>query len=282
MPVDPPTVGAAAAGLGAAAATAKGVSSAIVRVVGPSLDKIGEVLAGYTEFRLRNVARIVNIAERKGADCEAEAGAVSPRVAHRLLEEGSYCDDELMAEYFGGLLGASRSTSGRDDRAAMWTAAVASMSAIEVRAHYLLYREWASLLGGRTDLVPVLGMDTGRRAAKMYLPVQEFADVLGESDLPGSVSHAISHLVRLGLLDPEYGYGDNSKIDAADSRFDRTLKVHPSIAGMELYGWAQGLPGLEPQIFPLAAVPFESEPALPRIAGAYLPTPPPEPAEETR
>lgn len=279
MPVDPTTAGAAAAGLGAGAAAVKGVSSAVGRVIGPSLDKIGEFLAGYTEFRLNNVARIAEIAERKAGERVA-TGTVPPRVAHRLLEEGSYCDDELMAEYFGGLLGASVSVSGRDDRAAMWTAAVAAMSAVEVRAHYLLYREWAGLLRGRLDLVQSLGMDTGRRTAKLYLPVNEFSEALSHGESTAHLSHAIVHLVRLGLLDPEYGFGAKNGIGAADSRFEQTLKVHPSVAGMELYGWAQGVPGLDPQMFPLAADVFDCDPPLPRIAGAYLPVPPPKPPHQ--
>jgi len=73
-----------------------------------------------------------------------------------------------MAEYLGGVLAASRSRGGRDDRAIAWSNLVTSLSSVQVRAHFLLYREWAALLRGRSrvdtdtrSVIPNLVVDTG-------------------------------------------------------------------------------------------------------------------------
>src|SRR4051794_14534377 len=80
-------------------------SRTVDKVLGPSAEHLGEILnERLTEFRARNIGRVIEAADRKGG----RDGTVPPRVAHRLLEDGSYCDDELMAEYLGGVLAGSR------------------------------------------------------------------------------------------------------------------------------------------------------------------------------
>src|SRR5215469_17111740 len=78
-------------------------SSLLVRVLGTSADAVDEALRRFTAYQLRNVERILQRADAKSRSAE-ESSSVSLRVAHVLLEDGSYCDDELMADYLGGLL----------------------------------------------------------------------------------------------------------------------------------------------------------------------------------
>ncbi len=88
-------------------------------ILGPPAREFGDALGRTVAYRTRNFGRIVEKAnarlQRKSVD-----GTVNIRVAYALLEEGSLCDDELMAEYLGGLLAASKSPGGRDDRAITW------------------------------------------------------------------------------------------------------------------------------------------------------------------
>jgi hypothetical protein len=81
-----------------------------------------------------------------------------------------------MAEYLGGVFAGARSPDGKDDRAVSWIKIIASLSALEVRAHYLLYREWAARLHGRTDLN--LGLAFICRAARLDADLYEFEDLL--------------------------------------------------------------------------------------------------------
>ena len=129
-----------------------------LRIFGPSADAIGEALGRYTTYRLRNIGRIVNRADAKSNDMP-DRGIANPRVSHVLLEEGSYCDSDIMVDYLGGVLAASRTPAGRDDRAVAWSNLVTSLSSLQIRAHYLLYREWAERLHGIQDLN--LGVDQG-------------------------------------------------------------------------------------------------------------------------
>lgn len=63
-------------------------------------------------------------------------GAVPPKVLKGIIGEAPFCDDELSAEYFGGVLASSRTGVSRNDRGAAFAALVGRLSAYEIRAHF--------------------------------------------------------------------------------------------------------------------------------------------------
>ncbi len=81
-----------------------GTPGLLKRVLGPPADALGDALARWVEFRTVNVGRVVEIADRKLSARGDQAGEVPIRVGARILEEGSYCDDQVVAEYLGGVL----------------------------------------------------------------------------------------------------------------------------------------------------------------------------------
>lgn len=233
--------------------------SLLVRVLGSSAAAVDQALHYYTEYQLRNVQRIIACADIK-SDQASDGATVNPRVAHAVLADGSYCDDELIAHYLGGLLAASRTRQGRDDRAVSWSKVVTSLSSLQIRGHYLLYREWAARL--RIIGVYELGVAAGRIQATMELSWGAFAEVLAgdaEVDEYDAMSHAIGGLTAAGLLDDSFLYNDEF------------VRVTPSIAGLELYGWAQGLPGLSPRGFAAGARIFDIAGAIPRPRSVGFP-----------
>jgi hypothetical protein len=233
--------------------------SLLVRVFGSSADSVAEAIRSYPEYRLHNVSRIV---ERADAQIHSpdEDTRINLRVAHVLLEDGSYCDDELMASYLGGLLAGSRTPRGRDDRAVAWSKVITTLSSLQLRAHCLLYREWAARL--RIIAVYDLGVEAGRVQATMEVSSGEFAKLLvygSDVDENDAMSHAIGGLIRAGLLGDKFFYND------------KLVRVMPSIMGIELYGWALGLPGLSPRSFASRAQVIDLADAVPRPSSVTFP-----------
>lgn len=240
-------------------ASAALLRSVLARVLGPSAAAVNEALRGCSEYQLRNVQRIVECAAAKSGALEDDT-VVNVRVAHVVLADGSSCDDELVIHYLGGMLAGSRSPQGRDDRAVPWSKVVTSLSALQVRAHYLLYREWAARL--RIIGVYELGVAAGRIEATMEISWGAFAKVLvadSPVDENDAVSHAIGGLIGAGLLDDNFLY------------HDEFVRVTPSTAGLELYGWAQGLPGLSPRSFAAQARVFDVAAGIPRPSSVGFP-----------
>jgi hypothetical protein len=86
------------------------------KVVGPTASCLGEFGRDWVKKRVENVRRILEAAERKIPDSPDGARAVSPRVLKHVIDDGSFCEEPVATEYFGGVLASSKSEGGSDDR----------------------------------------------------------------------------------------------------------------------------------------------------------------------
>lgn len=77
---------------------------------------------------------------REGAEHAAKGRALRPaeRVAYKALAEAAISDDELIADYVGGVLAAS---GPNDDTGAAVVAQIGRLSSLQLRLHYVIYRE---------------------------------------------------------------------------------------------------------------------------------------------
>jgi hypothetical protein len=252
----------------------KFVSALALKMFGPPADEIGEFLRRKAHYRLNNAERIAERAQKK---TRGKDGKVPPRLSYVLLEDGTYSDDELMAEYLGGVLAAGRTPTGQDDRGVTWTKIITSMSVLQLRAHFVLYREWAYALHRRETKWQ---LEMTRRRAQMYVDMDSLLPILLEvspgGDVNGKLAHTFSGLYRTGMFE-SYEYGEVSNMRPtgsipAEIPFQRAARLTPSIDGMELYGWACGLPGVAPNIFSTTPelVSIEVDVARPKVYFADL------------
>jgi hypothetical protein len=249
---DPLSGAAGAAAISAAKTAAKRNPPGILsRVLGPPADSIGKGIAQYIDFRFANGMRIVENAAAKVGDKLNEEGQVPPRVAGRILDEGSWCDDSLMVEYLGGALASARTPDGRDDRAARWAALVTRLSAYEIRAHYIIYRAMRdALLGAMNEFVEddVRNYQVFTNKCQVLMPLVEFVVAMefdGTEDVQALLAHAIEGLRREGLVEAA-GYGPGKQFAAeprfAGESFDEQgyLFAQASPYGAELFLFAHG------------------------------------------
>ncbi len=118
-------------------ASAPVVLDATKRLLGPTLDMLGEGIKAGLANRKSNVSKVADRADAKTDT--TEPGAIPPRVAAEVFEKAQWADDEFVAEYLSGMLASARTPEGKDDSAVSWTALVGRMSADQLRLHYALY-----------------------------------------------------------------------------------------------------------------------------------------------
>ncbi|MEV8214998.1 hypothetical protein [Leifsonia sp. NPDC077715] len=228
------------------------------RVLGPSADVLGQALGAYTQRRVDNLATVVKKANTKSRGRE---GSVHPRVAHRLIEEGSYADDEMMAEYLSGVLASARTPDEADDRGVSLAALVTSMSSIQVRLHFLLHRTWVDRIAGIDEDLVSMGDQRGKLTLRG--DVIELADALGiprDDKLQARVTHAFAGLIRLGLIENAWTLGPREESDPLE--WLGYYQCQPTPFGFDLYGWALGMPDVstaQARTYALA----EFDPSLP-------------------
>jgi hypothetical protein len=223
--------------------TAIGSKSLVERVLGPTADYLGEELRGWTEKRVQNVARIFEKADEKLGDEVEGEGAVPPRVMKDVIDEGSYFDNELGAEYFGGILAASRGRDENDDRGTTFTKLLTRLSTYQISTHYFLYTTMRRLYFPAEINVSDPG---GRRKLETFTPLIPFEIQLGINNMVAQkgksiVDHSLFGLNREGLLgDFEYGRkNDLNKAGEIDSS-KAGIVYMPTAIGISLYLWAHG------------------------------------------
>lgn len=253
--------------LGALALTAAGAR----KVLGPAADEIGNALGRATEFRLRNWGQIVERAQAKLGDAAEDPGTVPPRVAAKVLEDGSWCDDEVMQEYLAGMLAGSRNDRGGNDRGAYWADLVARLASDYLRLHYLLYRALHD--HGPAAPGPSLTLLEGHEARSIYLPVSGLAASLDvtPAEAQAVANNALHVLARESLIAPT-GWGSGPHVLAHFAgAVEEGVQAVPTHAGVELFLWAHGIAASTPLeiMFPLPAGSAFDEYLLP-VQGAAV------------
>jgi hypothetical protein len=125
-----------------------GGAQLVVKVLGPSAEYLGTNLKQLIEKRQQNTKRILENAEKKLVDKAKEDGQVSPRIVKEVLDEGSFCEDDIAVEYFGGVLASSRTENNRDDRGVVMMRLIGQLSTYQLRTHYMIYFAIKDKLGG--------------------------------------------------------------------------------------------------------------------------------------
>lgn len=221
----------------------------IERLLGPTTDYIGLELRAWTEMRVNNVARIFKKANEKLGDKISSPGSIPPRVLQEILQEGSYCDNELMSEYYGGILASGRSPDGKDDRATSFLKLTSGLSAYQIRLHYIAYTVFRSLYLG-TGLRPTFEEDLGNmttffpehllaEAMNLEGDREQFFDILFETQMS---------LNRTALLEPTIA-GSQQHLNESGKKlyWGRWIEVNesgfilrPTQSGIDYYLWATG------------------------------------------
>jgi len=126
----------------------------LLKVLGPSADHLGQELKGLTEKGTENLKRIFSKARHRLGSKPVDKGSVPLKVIKGVWFDGSFCDDELGAEYFGGVLASSKSEVPQDDRGASLIALITRLSSYQIRAHYIFYHVLKTMFD-ETGLLPV-------------------------------------------------------------------------------------------------------------------------------
>lgn len=228
-------------GLGALAAYLG--KDGLQKLLGPTAEYLGLGLRDLAQKRIENIGRIFKNAEKKLGDKIDQPGKVPARVLKTVLDEGSFCDDALAAEYFGGVLASSRSELGRDDRGARIAKMLDGLSTYQIRTHYLIYSTVKALF---SDSGLTMSID-GRRNMQIFLPTNGYAEAMAfDASERGQFEQILKHvffgLHAESLIEGAWAMGDKETIK--EKYFLKAesdgIVCRPSALGAELFLWAFG------------------------------------------
>jgi len=217
----------------------------INKLLGPTADYLGELLQGEVQKRAENIGRIFQKAAKKLGSKIDKPGQVHPKLLKGLILDGSFCEDELTAEYYGGILASSRTGVSRDDRGATYLEQISRLSTYQVRTHFIIYTVIKKLFQGTTHVNP--GED--RIAMQIYIPHSDYyrAMAFDDNDEKGDLiglcmDHSFTGLNASDLALFLY----NGSSDYLSQNFPGLIFpksgfiVQPTPAGLYFYLWATG------------------------------------------
>jgi hypothetical protein len=215
-----------------------GSAQVLQKLLGPTADYVGEGAKGWAQRRVENVKRIFSKAAKKLGPRMEIPGSVPPRVLEGVVNNGSFCDDELVAEYFGGVLASSRSEESRDDRGSALNALIARMSTYQIRTHYIIYTVVRKLFAGKGLSLTY----TDRQKMEVFLPFETYFDAMSFSQkelerFEALMEHVFFGLQRESLIEQSFMYGQGK--DMTD-RYPKAagrggVLYQPSVLGAELF-----------------------------------------------
>ncbi len=241
------------------------------KLLGPTADYVGVGLKNWAEKRVRNVGRIFEKAADKLGDKIEDPGSVPPRVLKEILDEGSYCDDELTAEYFGGVLASSRSGVTRDDRANSYLKVIAELSSYQVRFHFIAYSAWRNLFSG-SGLRPTFGEDLEKMW--LFLPYSTLSAAMDfTTSEPGTdiLLHCMSGLQRHDLIQSTH-WGSKDHVNTVNKTRGWTevaeagICIGPTQYGIDLWLWAIGAGSISRNKFLEAQLTLPKLPIVPPLS----------------
>lgn len=212
----------------------------LLKVLGPTAEYIGDETKGMVKKSHKNLEKIfVKAAEMLGDQLE-KPGQVNSRVLNLVLEEGRFCEDDLIGDYFAGVLASSKTKDGRDDRGASIISAIKQLSVYQIRLHYLFYVLVQQLLGNSG-----YALGTDRHNMEIFIPINVYLDAMDfsdDEDVKDIFAHSVEGLVAHKFVEEDYVYGTQKHVSKRYPEASSSgILLKPSLRGAEAFLWAHGV-----------------------------------------
>ncbi len=213
-------------------ATVDGAAAILSRICLPAAEEFGLLLRDRLRYwRALNIAKLTVKAEQKlkALNVPDESHA-HPRVVSKIVEEGSWTDDEGIQEMWAGLLASSCSPEGQDDSNLIFIQLLSSLSRIQARLLNYACEKAEKKLGANGLLL----------AGDLTVNLEQLRSITGESDIH-RLDREMDHLRSLELIRGGF------KAHLASTDADIT----PSTLALHMYARCKGFRGSPTDFFGL-------------------------------
>ncbi len=218
------------------------IGDIIIKLLGPLAEELGQDILEYKRQRRENVGKIILNAGKKGGDKFDRPGRVPLKVFKTIIDEGSYSDDAVATEYFGGVLASSRTEEERDDRGDRLAKLTSNLSTYQIRSHYLIYSTLSELFSNSGN-----SFDTYGNGGKMqlFMSYQDYANAMEFTQQEWANHQILSHIFHGlstdGLIQDSSTFG---RQEVLETNFvgvpSDGIICAPTTLGVELFLWAFG------------------------------------------
>lgn len=179
--------------------------------------------------------KIIDFATRKISNID-DGKQANLRVARDVFWGGSFTEEAICAEYFGGILASSRSEDGKDDSGVYYVDIIKSLSSAQLHLHYVLYRSLNKLfLSDTTKSNLNVGQSTELYSVKLYLSAIEL------NSLGLNIDIDLEALYRKGLIHEYKSNVHNFTDEENQTKVLPYVMIVPTTLGIQLLCIANNL-----------------------------------------
>lgn len=181
-----------------------GAAAFLSRICLPAAEEFGLLLKDRVHvWRASNLAVIVARAERK-VDEENDALDVQahPRLVGAILENGSWVQDSVVQDMWGGLLSSSCTESGDDDSNLIFVNLLSDLTKLQARL----------LKSACEKAVKVVSVDGLVQAERIWFPLDVLIGLTGETDIQ-RFDRELDHLRALELIQGGFDFNDSTRAE---------------------------------------------------------------------
>lgn len=193
------------------------------KTLGPTFDQIGIDLAGLYKGAKTGVAKIAVAAKDKIPENDTDKIA-NLRVTRDVFWNGSFSDEAICAEYFGGVLAQWRTEDGKDDSGVFYLDIIKSLSSSQLRLHFLIYKALNQLTASDENI----NFNPGNVPDLNKLPL--FIRTSDLSALGINIDTDVVALYQKDLITTRYSFNNTMHPKGV-----HVVKVTPSPLGIQLY-----------------------------------------------
>lgn len=223
-----------------------GAKDIFVKILGPTADYLGGELREFAQARINNLNKITEKAAKYLGDQINQPGSVPPRVIKEIIENGTLNNEELSAEYYGGILASSRSEVPRDDRSVPILDLIKSLSNYQIRTHYVIYQ-----IIRKEFLNSGLSISSEANFFKIFIPIgiyHKAMNIEAHENLESILTHSLFGLSTKGLISHQFRYGSVSYLQQMVIKPEvincEGIIIQPTALGVEVFLWANGCPNV--------------------------------------
>lgn len=232
--------------LGAGLVTALMSKDLLLKIAGPTADYIGQGFKSYTQKGCENFGKIVlKTANKLGDKIDNLEEGIPPRIFKDIIEEGVYCEDNIVADYYAGILAGSRGNNLNDDRGKPFLSLLKSLSTMQIKSHYIFYHIIKELFNGSDlNLLEVSNLSK----LEFYIPDYVYHNAMSFGDVKFYQNNIIAppiwdlankHLITF------YASGKEEHLNQYLHKHNNNFPapgfiLGPTVLGIELFLWAYG------------------------------------------
>jgi len=207
--------------------TVEGAGAFLSRICLPVAEELGLLFRDrVSHWRAVQAAKITEKAERKLHDVSgAESWHAHPRVVGRVVETGSWVDEDDVQEMWAGLLASACTPDGKDEANIMFIEMLSQLTASEA----LIFRYACEAAQKSVTELGTVTCDNVHVTLKQLIEATGIEEVL-------RLDRELDHLRNIGLLNLMSGLSLTPRVDGTGPFGD----VTPSDLGIQMYVRCQG------------------------------------------